>query len=415
MMVRNIGFKSQQRVELALEKIFKNLRVIGIEEVDIYNCAGRVLAEDVFASFDLPQFDRSAMDGYAVLAEDTFGASEANPILLKLIGEVRVGEAPTLEVKSGSAVRVFTGSAIPKGANAVVMLEFTKLSGDYVEVFRSVPPFKNVSRAGEDVKKGELVLKKGELLQPQDAGILASLGFKRVKVYKKPRVAVISTGNELVELGEKLEEAKIYNSNNPMICNAIKELGFEVVSLGIARDEAKQIENKLFEALKFDMAIFTGGTSVGAHDLVPEVVAKHGEILFHGVAMKPGMPTAFGIVSGKPIFMLPGSPSACLLAFETFVVPALYRMMNVRVLERKGAIKKGILQSRVPSEIGVRSYVRVRWDSGKVYPVRISGSSILSSLVKANALLLVPENLEGYEAGEEVEVRLIRDLTEVFE
>ncbi|MEM0331104.1 MAG: molybdopterin molybdenumtransferase MoeA, partial [Archaeoglobaceae archaeon] len=131
--------------------------------------------------------------------------------------------------------------------------------------------------------------------------------------------------------------------------------------------------------------------------------------------MKPGMPTACGIVSGKPIFMLPGSPSACLLAFETFVVPALYRMMNVRVLERKGAIKKGILQSRVPSEIGVRSYVRVRWDNGKVYPVRISGSSILSSLVKANALLLVPENLEGYEAGEEVEVRLIRDLTEVFE
>ncbi|MEM4156672.1 MAG: molybdopterin molybdenumtransferase MoeA, partial [Archaeoglobaceae archaeon] len=150
MMVRNVGFKSQQRVELALEKIFKNLRVIGIEEVDIYNCAGRVLAEDVFASFDLPQFVRSAMDGYAVLAEDTFGASEANPILLKLIGEVRVGEAPTLEVKSGSGVRVFTGSAMPKGANAVVMLEFTKLSGDYVEVLRSVPPFKNVSKAGED-------------------------------------------------------------------------------------------------------------------------------------------------------------------------------------------------------------------------------------------------------------------------
>ncbi|MCS7144334.1 MAG: molybdopterin molybdotransferase MoeA [Archaeoglobaceae archaeon] len=414
-MVKNIGFKSQERVEFALEKIFKNVKVIGVEEVSIYSCSGRVLAENIVANFDLPQIDRSAVDGYAVIAEDTFGVSEVNPVLLRLCGEVKVGELPRVEVKSGSAVKVFTGSVLPKGANAVVMLEFTKLSGDFVEIFRGVPPFKNVSRAGEDVKKGEVVLKKGEIIQPQDVGILASLGFERVEVYRKPKVAVISTGNELVEIGNELEGAKIYNSNNPMLCNAISELGFSAISLGIARDDRREIENKLFEALSFDLVVFTGGTSVGAHDYVPEVVSKHGEILFHGVAMKPGMPTAFGIFRDKPVFMLPGSPSACLLAFETFVVPTLYRMMNVRILERKGATKKGILQSRVPSEIGVRSNVRVYWENGKVYPVRISGSGILSSLVKANALLIVQEDSEGYEAGEEVEVRLMRDLTEVFE
>ncbi|MCS7129917.1 MAG: molybdopterin molybdotransferase MoeA [Archaeoglobaceae archaeon] len=414
-MVRNVGFKSQEKVESALKKIFRNVKVIGVEEVSVYNSAGRVLAEDIVANFDLPTLDRSAMDGYAVKAEETFGASETNPIMLKIIGEVRVGELPSVEVESGSAVKVFTGSVLPKGANAVVMLEFTKSFGDFVEIFRSVTPFKNVLRAGEDVRKGEVVLKRGEIIQPQDAGILASLGFEKLKVYKKPVVAVISTGNELVEIWKKLEGAKIYNSNNPMLCNAILSLGFSAKSLGITRDDPREIENKLLEALSFDMLIFTGGTSVGAHDYVPEVVSKHGEILFHGVAMKPGMPTAFGIVRDKPVFMLPGSPSACLLAFETFVVPALYRMMNVRIVERKGALKKGVLQSRIPSELGVRSYVRVYWDNGKVYPVRISGSGILSSLVKANALLIIPENLEGYEAGEEVEVMLIRDLTEVFE
>jgi len=414
-MVRNRGFRVQERVESAIQKIKDHLKVLGVEEVSIYECAGRVLAEEVIANSNVPPFDRAAMDGYAVIAEDTFGASETNPVLLKCVGEVKVGETSSLDVHSGQAVRVFTGSAMPGGANAVVPLEFTRLNGEIIEVLKSVPPYKNVSRAGEDLKEGEVVLKRGEILQPQDAGILSSLGFRSVKVYRRPRVAVISTGNELLEVGEKLEGAKLYNSNNPMICNAISQLGFSAISLGIARDEFVEIERKLLEALNYDMVIFTGGTSVGEHDLVPEVVSKHGKILFHGVAMKPGMPTAFGIVDKKPVFMLPGSPSACFLAFETFVVPALFRMVNVKIVERKGTTKTGILQHRVPSEIGVRSNVRVCWKDGKVYPLRISGSGILSSLVRANALLVVPENVEGFEAGEEVEVRLIRDITEVFE
>ncbi|MCQ4152759.1 MAG: molybdopterin molybdotransferase MoeA [Archaeoglobi archaeon] len=414
-MVRSRGFKVQERVETALRRIFDNIRILGIETVNLYNCVGRVLAENIFSEFDIPRFDRSAMDGYAVLAEDTFGASDMNPVLIKLIGEVRVGEVPNFDVSSGFAVRIFTGSALPKGANAVVPLEFSEIAGEYIKILRSVTPYKNVSRAGEDLRKGELVLRRGEILQPQDAGILASLGFETVKVYRKPKVAVISTGDELVEPGKKLEGAKIYNSNNPMICNALLELGFYSVSLGIVKDKFEEIERKLFDGLQYDMVVFTGGTSVGERDLVPEVVEKYGNILFHGVAMKPGMPTAFGLVDNKPVFMLPGSPAACLLAFNTFVIPALYRMMNVRIVERKGTVKKGVLESRIPSELGVRSIIRVYWDNGKVFPIQISGSSVLSSLVRANAILIVPEDLEGYEAGEEVEVRLIRDITEVFE
>lgn len=414
-MVRDRGFKALERVEIAIKKIFQKLHVVGVEEVSVYECQGRVLAKDIVADCDVPEFDRSAVDGYAVIAEDTFGASQSNPIILKLVSEIEIGKVADVKIKSGEAVRVYTGSAIPENANAVVMLEHTREENGIVQVFKSVAPYKNVVRKGEDLKKGEIVLRRGEILQPQDAGVLASLGFKSVEVYKKPRIAVISTGNELLDLGEKREVGKVYNSNAPMICNALAELGFKAFSLGIAKDDIREIEEKFFEALKFDAIIFTGGTSVGTHDLVPEVVSRHGEIVFHGVAMRPGMPSAFGIVEGRPIFMLPGSPTACFLALNTFVIPALYRMMGIRILERKGSRKRGILQARVASEVGIRSYVRVLWENGKVYPTRISGSSILSSLVKSNALLVIPEDVEGYEEGEEVEVTLIRDITEVLE
>ncbi|MEM4472329.1 MAG: molybdopterin molybdotransferase MoeA [Archaeoglobaceae archaeon] len=414
-MVKDRGFKELEPVDVAIEKMMGKLKVLEVELVDIQNCAGRVLARDVISKVDLPEFDRSAVDGYALKAEDTFGASQMNPAFLKIVGKVEIGKECGIEIKSGEAVRVFTGSAIPKGADAVVMLEHTKEVDGMIQVFKGVSPFKNVIKRGEDVKRGEVVLRKGEILQPQDAGILAAIGVKYVEVYRRPKIAVISTGDELVSIYEEIQPGKVYNSNAPMLCNALQELGFPAFYLGIAKDDPDEIEKMLLKALKFDAVIFTGGTSVGSHDLVPEVVKKHGEIVFHGVAMKPGMPTAFGIVKDKPIFMLPGTPTASFLSFQTFVVPALFRMMNVRILERKGSKKRGILQSRVASEIGIKSFVRVYWENGKVYPVRISGSGIFSSLIKANALLIVPEKVEGYEAGDEVEVYLLRDLTEVFE
>ena len=386
-----------------------------VKEVEIRYAVGRIVAEDVYAKSDVPPFDRATMDGYAVRAEDTFGASQTNPIMLEIASNVEIGETPDVVIESGKAAKIVTGAMMPRGANAVVMLEYTKNNGQFIEVLKSVTPMKNVSRRGEDIKAGELILKKGEILQPQDAGVLASLGIEKVKVYRKPRVAVISTGNELVELGSKIEGAKIYNSNNPMLCNALAEFGFEAVSLGIARDNRESIKSKLEEALSYDAILITGGTSVGHRDIVPEIVSEYGEILFHGVSMKPGMPTAAAVIGNKPVFMLPGSPAAALLSFYIFVVPALYRLMNVRILARKWSRQKGVLQRKIPSDIGVRSNVRVLWEDGKVYPIRISGSGILSSFVRANALLIVPEEKEGYDEGEEVEVTLLRDVTEVFE
>lgn len=414
-MVRERGFWKRERVDDALSRLLKRIETLGVEDVNVYNLSGRILAEDIIANIDIPPFDRAAMDGYAVRAEDTFGASVNNPIMLHLAGSVEIGEVPNVVVEPGKAVKIMTGAMMPQGSDSVIMLEHTRLNGDFVEVLKSVTPMKNVSKKGEDIKAGEAVLKKGEILQPQDAGVIASLGIERVKVYRKPRVAVITTGNELAEVGEPLEGAKIYNSNNPMICNALHEFGFEAISLGIARDSVEELRNKLQKALEFDAVVITGGTSVGAKDLVPEVVSEFGEIVFHGVSMKPGMPTAAGVVEGKPVLMLPGSPAAALLGFYTFAVPALFRLMNVRIIARKWSRQKGVLQGRIPSEIGVRGNVRVLWESGKVYPIRISGSGILSSFVRANALLVVPEDKEGYEEGEEVEVTLLRDITEVFE
>ncbi|WP_456329533.1 molybdopterin molybdotransferase MoeA [Archaeoglobus sp.] len=414
-MVREKGFWKRERVDEALNRLLGKIKVLGTEYVNVYNLNGRVLAEDIVAGFDIPRFDRAAMDGYAVRAEDTFGASVNNPIMLELAGSVEIGETPEVGVEPGKAVRIMTGAMMPKGANAVVMLEHTRINGNLIEVLKAVTPMKNVSRRGEDIKEGEVVLRRGEILQPQDAGVIASLGIDKVRVYRKPKVAVITTGNELVEVGKTVEGAKIYNSNNPMICNALLEFGFEAISLGIARDSAEEIRNKVSEALKFDAVVITGGTSVGSKDLVPEVIEEIGEIVFHGVSMKPGMPTAAGVVDGKPVFMLPGSPAAALLGFYTFAVPALYRMMNVKIIARKWSRQRGTLQGRVPSETGVRGNVRVLWQDGKVYPIRISGSGVLSSFVRANALLVVPEEREGYEEGEEVEVTLLRDVTEVFE
>ncbi len=414
-MVRESGFWRRERVDTALEKLLDELKVLETMEVDVFSCHGYVLAENIHAAFDIPPFDRSAMDGYAVVAEDTFGASQTNPIMLELVGSVEIGEIPPFTISNGKAAKIVTGAMIPKGANAVVMLEYARESSSMVEIVKPVTPMKNVSRRGEDIKAGELILKKGEILQPQDAGVLASLGIEKVKVYRKPRVAVISTGNELVELGSKIEGAKIYNSNNPMLCNALAEFGFEAVSLGIARDNRESIKAKLEEALSYDAILITGGTSVGHRDIVPEIVSEYGEILFHGVSMKPGMPTAAAVIGNKPVFMLPGSPAAALLSFYIFVVPALYRLMNVRILARKWSRQKGVLQRKIPSDIGVRSNVRVLWEDGKVYPIRISGSGILSSFIRANALLIVPEEKEGYDEGEEVEVTLLRDVTEVFE
>ncbi len=407
-------FAERTPVDEAIRQISRSeISRVGKESVEIFQACGRILAEDVIAKWDVPHFDRSAMDGYAVRAEDTFGASPTNPVILRLVGEVDIGEKPCC-IERGKAVRVSTGSALPEGANAVVMLEYAKEIEGSVEIYRSVTPWENVSKRGEDVRMGEVVLRKGEILQPQDVGVLASLGYSEVEVIRRPKVAVIATGNELIEVGMNPEVGRVVNSNSPMLCCAIREMGCEPVYMGIVEDEFGKLRDAVSKALSTDAVIVTGGTSVGKRDLVPEVVEEMGEIIFHGVSMKPGMPTGFGVIEGKPVLLLPGFPVACILAFYTFFPEILAKLTGVRVVAKRGEKVRARLSRRIPSQPGVRTFARVVVRNGIASPVRTSGSGILTSMVKANGIVVVPEEKEGFEEGELVEVTLIRDLVEVL-
>ena len=406
-----IRFKERLSIQQVLDILEQmEFKTVDHEVIPINEACGRILAEDIIAKMDIPHFDRSAVDGYAVRAEDTFGASAMNPIVLKLVGEVEVGEKPC-KLNEGEAVRVSTGSALPIGANAVVMLEYAKEFNGYVEIYKAVTPFENVSRKGEDVKVGEVVLRRGEVLQPQDIGILASLGYSKIKVLKKPKVAIIVTGNELVEVGEKVEVGKIINSNGPMLCCAVKEFNCEPIYLGIAKDDENEIAKKIEIGVKqADIVLITGGSSVGKKDMVPNVVNKLGKVIVHGVAMKPGMPTGFGIIDGKPILLLPGFPVAALISFYTFFPEILAKIVGIKIIKKKWSSVKVTLTRSIPSQPGVRTFARVIIEDDKAEPIRTSGSGILTSMIKANGIVIVPEEIEGFESGKEVEAVLIRDI-----
>ncbi|MEM2897314.1 MAG: molybdopterin molybdotransferase MoeA [Candidatus Bathyarchaeia archaeon] len=418
--IRMKGFKETMKVDDSLRKFLKEFKEkkLDKEVIDLKNSLNRILAEDIVATIDIPPFDRAAMDGYAVKAEDTYGAFEDNPIRLKLLGRIEAGEMASIEVHKGEAVEIATGAPIPKGANAVEMVEYTrKIDDRTIEVFKQITPSENVSKIGEDVKKGDLLLKTGVRLKPYDLGMLASLGISRIKVFKRLRVGVLSTGSELVELGAPLEPGKIINSNRIMISAMVEELGGIPVDLGIAGDSLDEIKNKLIDGLKkSDLIIITGGTSVGEKDLVAEAINSIGKpgMIVHGVSIRPGMPTGLAIVEGKPIASLSGYPVAAIVGFIALVRPIIIKMLNTN--EEPLPRIKATMSRRIASPIGVKSFVRVLVEKvGDKYfanPLRTTGSGVLSSLVKANGILIIPENKEGVDTGEEVEVILTRHIEE---
>lgn len=382
-----------------------------VEGVDLIDAYGRVVAEDVYASIDIPPFDRATMDGYAVRAEDTFGAEEDSPVTLKVVGSVEAGENPAVEVRDGEAVEISTGAPIPKGANAVVMVEYTSREDNQVLVFKPVAPGENIMAAGSDIMAGELLVRKGTLLTPREIGVLSAVGVKRVKVFKKPKVAVISTGNELVMQGEKLSYGKIYDVNSNTICASIKENGGQPVFIGIARDRAEDIEEKLRKGLEIaDIVICSGGTSTGMGDLMYRIIDSLGEpgILVHGVAVKPGKPTIIAVVNGKPVFGLPGYPTSALMIFDIFVAPVIREMAGLSAEKRK--ILRAKLSSKVFSSVGRREFLPVNVVKGEseytAYPVLGSYSAAISTLAETDGFIEIPENKAFLEEGEYVEVKL---------
>jgi molybdopterin molybdotransferase len=408
---------------------------------------GRIASTDIFSTLDIPPFDRATMDGYAVIASDTFYAAEDNPSLLIVNGYIPAGEfpSPSQYVEKGHCMGISTGAPLPKGANAVVKVENTS---DYeegeeeggegknrkiktVKIYKPVAPAEYIMFAGSDIKRGEKIVVKGTRLTPRETGVLAACGIREVEVRKKPSVAVISTGNELVAPGTQattLEPGKIYDVNAQTVCDSVREVcsgsGCVPLFLGVAKDSLEDLSAKLNESLakETDVIIFSGGTSAGAGDLLPTAIEMFGEILVHGVDIKPGKPFILGMVQGKPVFGLPGNPTSALVTFNLFVAPLLRRISGEYFYKgREGKQKdrrkkvKATAAVRIFSEKGRNEYVLVKVNLAKTKPAEegnllaypiLTGSGAITTLSNADGYIFVEKGKEIVEEGEEVEVEV---------
>ena len=411
---RDRGFKEVTKIEDARRIFYEALpsKSSPSELVPVPEALNRILAEDVKAETSVPSFDKAAMDGYAVVAEDTFGASQTNPSLLRMIGESKIGETPRILLHRGETAAIATGAPVPQGANAVVMIENTKrLDTGYVEVYSAVAPGENVSQVGEDVRQGTVVLEIGRKLKPPDLGLLVALSRRSVRVVRKPRVGVLSTGNELS--AGKSSGGKIVDVNRPTLMAMVEECGGMPVDLGIAKDDPKQISQKVTQGLtSADLVLVTAGTSVGKGDLVPDVINALGKpgMLVHGIAMRPSLPTGLAVVNGKPVVSLPGLPVSAMFAFSTFVQPLILKMLGAEP-DPQAKIRARTTK-RIVGLPGFRTFIRVRVkeEDGKLVaePLRTPGSGVLTTLTRANGIVVVPENVEGFDEGAEIEVQLFR-------
>ena len=397
-------FKLLMPREKALKEILNAVKPIErTERISLERAVGRVLASDVKADMDVPPFDRSAMDGYAVKAEETFEASQFSPVKLNVVGVLHAGESSNKPIKKGECIRIATGCPIPPGADAVVMMEFTEEKNGIAYIFKPVHPGANIARKGEDIKKGEAILKKGDLLSPAKIGVLASLGHKDVLVYQKPRVAVISTGSEIRDPGSPLEKGQIYDVNSYTLTSILLENGASVTRSPIVPDVIDKVRSAVLRYLDHDLIVFSGGSSVGERDVLVKVVEELGELIFHGVQIKPGKPTLFGLVDGKPILGMPGYPTSCLSNAYLFLVPAIRRMARLPPkIPRKVKAKMGV---RVVSASGREQFLTVKIKNGVAYPA-FKASGDITSLANADGYIILPVNLDVIEKGEEVTVTL---------
>jgi len=407
-------FKALVTIEEAIKKLYEHFepKPLGFEEIPLFDAFGRVLAEDVYSEVDVPPFDRAAMDGYAVKAADTFGAREDKPVKLKIIGKVKVGFKPEVHVNRGEAAEIGTGAPMPSGANAVVMVEYTEEDDGYVKIFKPVVPGENVQPAGSDIMVGELVLREGQLLTSREIGVLAAIGKVSVKVYRKPKVAVISTGDEIVKAGEKLPYGKIYDINGHSIFSAVKECGGEPIFIGIAKDDVREIIDMIREGFeKADIVITSGSTSAGVKDVLYQIVDQLGEpgVIVHGIKIKPGKPTVIAVVDNKPLFGLPGYPTSALTIFRLIVAPVIRKMAGLPPVVQEDTVS-AILKTRIYAPPGRKYLVSVSLakdkDGNLVAVPTPGGSGTITNLANADGYFEIPEDVEFVDEGERVQVKL---------
>jgi len=364
------------------------------------------LAEDIMAPRNIPPWDNAAMDGYAVRWKDIQAASLLRPVKLKVLADLPAGLVFKGRVGPGEALRIMTGAPLPRGADTVVQVEDTEKLNKGVKIFRRAPKGQNIRRSGEDVHSGEHILVKGDLLQAAHIGMLASLQRSFVSVYQQPRVAILATGDELLEIDEPWKEGKISNSNSYALAAQVAACGGHPLQLGVAQDRMEDLLKKIKEGLIADLMITSGGVSVGDYDLVKGMLQKLGRINFWKVAMRPGQPLAFGIISGKPLFGLPGNPVSSMVSFEQFVRPAILKMAGWQKLFRPTL--KAELKERIVKKAGYVFFLRCRLvrEGERLYASTTGeqGSGILSSMVKAQGLIVLPPEITLARAGEMVKV-----------
>jgi molybdopterin molybdotransferase len=373
------------------------------ERVPLDRAAGRVLATAPTAPADVPPFDRAAMDGYAVRAEDTFGASRHDARTLRWLETVFTGQTPGHAVAPGQCIEIATGAPMPAGADAVVMVEETDRRGADVDVFTPVYPRQNIGRRGADLAAGQPVLEAGDLLTPARVGALAACGTPDVEVYAKPRVAILSTGNEIVEPGQPLRPAQIYDINRYTLGAIVRAHGGEPVTLPTAADSLEDLSAAIDAALACDMLLFSGGSSVGDRDLILDAISRRGEIIFHGIAVKPGKPTALGRIAGKPVIGMPGNPTSCLSNGYILIAPMLRR--TARLPAYRPAIARVPLARRVVSTTGRHQFYTVRIEHGTAVPA-FKGSGEITSMALADGYIEIAAHVDIVDAGQLVDVFL---------
>jgi molybdopterin molybdotransferase len=401
--VRMRGFRIRSTVEEARTSALDGVVPLPMEDVGVTGCAGRVLACDVESDVNVPPFRRATMDGFAVHAEDTYGASHYDPVILSLTGSSMPGRDEGDPVPCGSAGRIMTGAPVPPGADAVLRAEDAVERDGNLEVSAPVAKAKNIGRVGEDIEAGSTVLLAGRLLLPQDAGLLASIGLNAVPVHRRPKVRVIVSGDELLPPGERPEGYKIVDSNSPMLAALVERDGGIPDIVRLPDDE--QAMRAALMRPGADVIVTAGAASVGVEDRVPILVGELGELLVHGVTMRPSSPTGVGRIDGVPVLLLPGNPVSCLVAYDFFAGPVI-RVMGGRSEAWPYRCVTLPLRRRLVSQIGRTDYARVTISGGAVEPVAISGASVLSSVTRASGFVVVPSGLEGYGEGTDVDVHL---------
>jgi molybdopterin molybdotransferase len=398
------GFRVRASVDDVIALIDARVRPLAGEPVDLFDAWGRVLAADMIAPAPVPAFDRSAMDGYALRGEETFGASTYIPALFSLVGTARPGRPWDGRIDPGQAIEITTGSPLPDGADAVVKVESTERRGDSLFVSEPTPPGRHVGHVGEDVTEGTIVLRRGRVLRPQDLGVLSAIGSRTVPLFRQPRVTIVISGGELLDVGMTAQGCQIPDMNSVMLAALVRRDGGLAAVVGpLLDDRGLLLETIVSAARESDLVLISGGSSAGPEDHAPGIVAELGELAVHGVALRPASPTGLGFLGDVPIFLLPGNPVSCLCGYDFFAGRAV-RILGSRSPEWPYRSAVYPLARKLVSVVGRVDYARVRIENGRVEPLAISGASVLSSTTRADGFVVVQEDLEGYAERTEVMV-----------